>query len=490
MRRRTCAWLLVAAVSGFTHTAFAQEADQRRERPRGDEGRPAAEQNDAAGLRMLRILRVADPVSESVGRRYGLDEAAVDGLRQSLRASLVSLIEDVSRREEFVAAMEQAGDGGTNAALLALLSLPAMTAALSERLTDEQLRDYMDSYRARQLRDRQAAHRHVMVWVEDHFRLTPDQLAKAEQLLDAFAEDTGGVSAKSMVWNQELHGLLRGAIEASADDLLSEAQLVAWRALFPPQDAARERIIAMERAGEMTREQAAQRLEAMETEPGDDRQDAARRTAEARLAAHIEGLGQLDAAARGRLTLVAKGVVEQHLEGRHSAGEERVRAAAAEMAGAVERGEMTREQLEERLGGLREQMRGEQRAAPGDVTEHPLYQQTIKDVLSEGAFAQYEKRQQQQRAARQKASRDLAIACLDSHLLLEDDQRQSVETTAAELPFPADAYGAPAAPFVLYDLAQGIDRELLSSWQQEQLQGMRRELGFERIERTRNGGGR
>jgi len=492
------AWLLVGAVSAFGHSAFAQVTDQRRERLRVDEEKPAAEQNDAAGLRMLRITRVADPVSESVGRRYGLDEAAVDGLRQSLRASLVSLIEDVSRREEFVAAMERTADGGPNAALLGLLSLPAVATALGEPLTDEQLLDYMGSYQARQRRDRQTAHGHVMVWAEDHLSLTPDQLARVGQLLDAFADDKGRVSAKSMVWNQEIHGLLRGAIEASADDLLSEAQLVIWRALFPHEtavrekviDGLREKIIAMARAGEMTREQAAQRLEAMEAEPGGDHQEAARRTTEARLAAHMEGLGQLDAAARGRLTLVAKGVVEQHLEGLHSAGEERVRAAAAEMAGAVERGEMTREQLEERLRGLREQIHAEQRATPGDVTEHPFYQQTIKEVLSEEAFAQYEERQEQRRAAREQASRDLAVACLDSHVLLEDDQRQSVEAAAAKLPVPTDTYGAPAAPFVLYDLAKRIERELLSAWQQRQLRGMGRELGFDRIERMRRGGDR
>ena len=309
-------------------------------------------------------------------------------------------------------------------------------------------------------------------------------------MLDAVAEDRGGVSAKSMVWNQGIHGLLRGAIEASADDLLSEAQLVVWRALFPPQDAARERIIGLERAGEMTREQAAQRLETMQAEPGGNHQDAARRTAEVRLAAHIDGLGQLDAAARERLTLVAKGVVEQYIEGLHSAGEERIRAASAQMAGAVERGEMTREQLEERLRGFRDRVGREQRAVPGDVTEHPFYQQTIKEVLSEEAFAQYEERHEQRRSAREQASRGLAVACLDSHVLLEDDQRQSVEAAAARLPAPTDTDGAPAAPFVLYDLAKGMDRELLSPWQQEQLRGMGRELGFDRVERMRNSAGR
>ena len=151
---------------------------------------------------------------------------------------------------------------------------------------------------------------------------------------------------------------------------------------------------------------------------------------------------------------------------------------------------MTRQELELRLLGLREQILGEQFAATGDITGHTLYQQTIRDVLSEEAFAQYEERQAQRRATREQASRDLAVTCIDTHLLLADDQRQRVETTAAELPVPSETDGTPAVPFVLYDLAQGMDRELLSPWQQDQLQAMGRELGFDRIEWMRNGGGR
>ncbi|MAF11020.1 hypothetical protein CMK11_11280 [Candidatus Poribacteria bacterium] len=435
---------------------------------------------------------MAGPVSESVAGRYGLDKTSADSLRQSLRASLLALADDTSAREELVATMARAGSGGLNAILVALLSQPTLKAALAEQLTAEQLRDYVGSHEARQRRDRHAAHRYIMVWAEDHFLLMPDQRAEMERSLDAYADDKGRVFAKGMVWNQELHGLLRGAVEPSADSLLSEAQLVLWRALLPPLDADREKIMAMVRAGEMTREQAGQRLEAMDREAADNdergRQDAARAVAAARLMTHMQQLGSLDDSATQRLALVAKGAVERHLDDQSSDADERVRAAEAQMMAAVEGGLMTREQLEERLGGLRQQIRGEQRAATGDVTEDLLYQQTIEDVLSEEAYAQYEERRAQRHAAREQASRDLAAACVDSHLLLADDQRQRVEAIAAELAVPSEMDGVPSTPFVLYDLAQRTDRELLSPWQQDQLQAMGRELGFDRIEWMRGEG--
>ncbi|MEO2006566.1 MAG: hypothetical protein ABGY41_21005, partial [Candidatus Poribacteria bacterium] len=401
---------------------------------------------------------------------------------------------DWSAGEEAPAAMARAGDGGLNAIVAALVSQPSVTAALAEQLTDEQLQDYMDSFHARQRRDRRAVNRHVAAWADHQFSMTADQRAKLEQLLDGHTVDEGRVSARRMVWDSSGQWLLRDALDAvggSADELLSEAQLGLWWALLPPVLAAYKKIMAMVGAGEMTREQATQRLNAVSSQAknndGVGDLDAVRRLAAARLAAHTEQLGELEAPAAQRLALVSKGVVEQHLEGLYSDADERVRAAEARMA---EGGRMTRRELGLRLLGLREQILGEQFAATSDVTEHPLYQQTIKDPLSAEAVAHYEERQAQRSATRQQASRDLAVACMDSHLILADGQRQRVEATAAELPVPSETDGTPAAPFVLYDLAQGMDRELLSPWQQEQLQAMGRELGFDRIEWMRNGGGR
>ena len=482
MRTWTYVWLFIAAVSMLTRSAPAQEA------------RAAADQEHTADVRMLRFNRLSDLVGESAGGRYGLDEEAVDALGQSVMAAALELVETLSGQEQVAVAMEHAADGGANAILVVLLSQPIVTAAVGEHLSAEQVQDYTDSIQARQRRDRRAVNRHVTAWADHQFSLTADQHAKMEQLLDAYTVDEGRVSARRMVWDSSGQWLLRDALDAvegSADELLSEAQLGLWWALLPPVLAASKKIMAMVGVGEMTREQATQRLKAVSSEAknndGVGDLDAVRRLAAARLAAHTEQLGELDTPAAQRLDLVAKGVVEQHLEGLYSDADERVRAAEAQMA---EGGRMTRQELELRLLGLREQILGEQFAATGDITGHTLYQQTIRDVLSEEAFAQYEERQAQRRATREQASRDLAVTCIDTHLLLADDQRQRVETTAAELPVPSETDGTPAAPFVLYDLAQGMDRELLSPWQQDQLQAMGRELGFDRIEWMRNGGGR
>ena len=48
----------------------------------------------------------------------------------------------------------------------------------------------------------------------------------------------------------------------------------------------------------------------------------------------------------------------------------------------------------------------------GDITRHPLFQQAIKDVLSEEAFTQYTAHQAERDKWYQQALRDVAVASL------------------------------------------------------------------------------
>jgi len=102
-------------------------------------------------------------------------------------------------------------------------------------------------------------------------------------------------------------------------------------------------------------------------------------------------------------------------------------------------------------------------------TEHPLYQQTIKDVLSEDAFAQYKARQAERQAFRLQAGHDLVVASLDSILLLDENQRQHFEATAAKLPAPPASDRVPAPVRMFTQLSEQTDSEILSPWQQERL---------------------
>ena len=199
-----------------------------------------------------------------------------------------------------------------------------------------------------------------------------------------------------------------------------------------------------------------------------------RRIAAAKLAAHTEQLGPLDERALQRLTLVAKGVVEEYLEAQDDDWETKYE----EIHKAVVAGKMTRQEVGQRLEGLKRQLHAEEHATNSDtdITHHPLYQQTIEDVLSAEAFAQYKALQAERQAFRQRALRDVLVASMDTELFLSDGQRKHFETTAEEvldLPMP-DEVSAPV--YMVYQLFQRTDHELLSPQQREEFERIYREI--------------
>lgn len=153
---------------------------------------------------------------------------------------------------------------------------------------------------------------------------------------------------------------------------------------------------------------------------------------EAKLIAHTELLGTLDENALRRLTVATKGVVQQYLETPDKTS---------------------------------------------DIINHPLYQQAIKDVLSKDAFIQYKEIQAERESFYQQALRDLAVASMDTQLILDDAQRQLLETTAAEL--TVDPLTPDASLDMFYQLLQRIDGERFSPWQQELMTFMRAGIEFE-----------
>ena len=179
--------------------------------------------------------------------------------------------------------------------------------------------------------------------------------------------------------------------------------------------------------------------------------------AEAKLMAHIELLGPFTENASRHLQVATKGVVQQYLETQGKDPETIFRETAAKLRQAVEAGEVTHEEAAEKLETLR---------SKPDITEHPLYQQAIKDVLSEDAFRQYRAHQAERKNLRQQALRDRIVAIMDIQLLLDETQREHLETVVAQLTLPSSDEGAVMEMFV--QLPQRVDAEMLSSWQQRE----------------------
>ena len=205
---------------------------------------------------------------------------------------------------------------------------------------------------------------------------------------------------------------------------------------------------------------------------------------ETKLAVYTEQLGPLDDRASRRLSLVTKGVVEQHLEAQPEDPDERykiververveaeIARAEAEIIKAVKAGKINRREVGAKLEALKKELWQEEKEwvteneykheSNTEITNHPLYQQTIKDVLSDEAFARYKALQAERQAFRLQATSDLVVASLDTHLLLDTNQRQHFEDTVAQLSTSGN---------IFTKLFEQLDNsEVLNSWQQARL---------------------
>ena len=507
--------LCIVATLMLTTAGIAQDKDQNPDERQLDRNwRARAEQSRMVILVRQTIIPLLQRASKSVGQRYDLDETTINELRQSIHESVEVLLKQPEGMRTLATAARR---GNYDKMLETLLSQPDCKMAFAKYLNEEQLQDYIDFTLARVQRDRQAVTRHLTAWYDQQLSLTVDQREKIEQRLVANAGGGWPASARNMLWNQlRPVDVVRQRFKSPPDDVLSQTQSAIWEQLvvLAKFDNARQipeharKIVAaiMEplKANKIAREGGKVLIEfpvegkdeVMKIEIwgedigkvlidwGEDKdaasesQEKMRWIAEAKLAAHTEQLGPLDESASQRLTLVAKGVVEEYLEARGEDWDSKYQEVTKEIREAVAVGKMTREQAAQKLEDFKKWSDSEEGApdSEDDITHHPLYQHTIEDVLSDEAFAQYKEHQAERLVFRGQALRDVVVASMDAELFLSDEQRKHFETTFAELSTSSATDEVPAPVYMAYQLFQQTDHELLSPWQREEFERIHREL--------------
>ena len=424
-------------------------------------------------------------VAESIGKHYELDEVVVKSLYASMFNSMDGVMAQVGGLSTFANA---------DIAFKMLLAQPDCKAAFAEHLSEAQLQDYLDFIEARLQRNQQAVARRITAALDRELSLTANQREKVVKLLRSVALRGGFPAAMNSLQtsSQEAVHLVHYRLKISLDGILSDAQSKVWQGLVeanPP----KEFMVFLKGAGEagdilveadknegfVVRHKNPDRadkilvqvdankkrpfirrkgvrhveikkevnivinaIDVREQQPGDEinvdtaeSQEKMMQLAEAKLAAHTELLGPLTERAARRLALVAKGVAQQYTEAQ----------------------DKTHDAMDELWGD---------EATNIDITEHPMYQQAIKDVLSEEAFAQYSTYQAQREVWYQQVLRDLVVACMDTQLLLDDTQRKVLETTASQL-IPGPIKAEKPAEFMFFQLfPQTVDFEILTPWQQ------------------------
>lgn len=405
----------------------------------------------------MKIESLLQRVAENIGKRYKLEAPVVKVFRQSIFKSIQTALTQDENLRLFANA---ATDG--NAALLELLLLhPSTKPVFAQHLTDTQLQDYLKFNRARQQRHLQATVRQIVVLLDQELSLTTDQRQSVEQLLLDTTENKSFLAAMSMMIDSlnAVH-LVHYKLKISLDEVLRQTQSKIWYGLVktnteePPAIFVRPPEIEMKVKDVVDTATPGNKDNTPESQ---ERTKQMQEIAEAKLMAHTELLGPLNEDADQRLQLAAKGAVQQYLETQGKDPETIFRETAAKLRQAVEAGEITHEEAAEKLEILR---------GKPDITEYLLYQQAIKDVLSEDAFKQYRAHQTERDNLRQQALRDRMVANLDTHLLFSETQRNHLETVMAQLTFPASNEDAVIEMFI--QLPQRIDAERLSRWQQRE----------------------
>jgi len=505
---------------------------QGRHEQRGQaEDRARVRQRDDDPMRGVRLrLRskteaLLPPLGEHIGRHCGLDQAAADTFRAVVFESVNTMLDQDgtrSRALEYLLA-----DDFT--LVETMLSQPGWRGAFAKCLTEKQLQDYTEFTHTRRQLDQQAVRRQVVAWLDQPLSLTADQRAQVEQAILAATEESDAKISSLALTGTNLRrdlmdsfsGLIAQLPDNRLDDILTPAQAKVWALMSPQSNRARRdhreqqgrddnrrdenprlaRYRAAEaelngavEAGRITREQANERLIGLrqrlwadgvavrQDDDAPESEDQVRRLAEAQLAAHTEQLGKLDDRAAKRLKLAAKGAVEQVLESQdtgqrgntNNRGDADLERRAIAIRDAVVAGRLTREQAAEVLSAMRQRgSEARQQKAILDITSHPLYQQTIKDVLSAEAYAKYQAQQAESLAFRQQAARDLVVASLDLQLWLGEKQRKRFELAAAKLPAQqANAIVPAPAEMVteLYEHFSSTNRTVLSPWQTQEFQ--------------------
>ena len=448
-----------------------------------------------------RILSLLERVAEGVGKRYDLDEVAVKTLHRSILDSIEGESEPGGDLSIFAKPMEE----GNMSLLEMLLSHPVCQAAFAKHLSEAQLQDYLEFTEAREVRDRQTVVHWITAILDKELSLKTEQREKVVQsLLDATENELFPSSMNALWLNpQQAAQLAHYRLKVSLDDLLSEAQSKVWQG-FVNANAIREWVVVPQ--AKIKNIGKGKKLAVNLDEPDDhvgiekefevviddiminqqekqpwielnadiaESEEQMKRLAEAKLVAHTELLGALDARATRRLALVAKGVVQQYFEAQDETREAISEEVEADLMKKVEDGKMTHEEATAVLNfTLKNAMDALSRDGGSniDITSYPLYQQAIKDVLSEEAFARYSEHQAERVALHQQALRDIVVACIDMQLLLDDMQREQLETAASQL-LPTRFIAKKSAELMFFQLfPQTVEYEVLTPWQRREFE--------------------
>ncbi len=416
-----------------------------------------------AKIDLQRIESLLKQVVENVEQRYKLEKSTTDALQKSiLNAVKTELQQDNTSTNEFL----NASAGDSLGLLELLLAHPSTNTEFAKHLTETQLQDYIANTKVRRQRATQARSRFITAFLDQALSLTPEQRNTITQLLIEKVKDETDYNTMSILSSSlqnEVASVLKTEMNVSLDGILTKVQLDichGWIELDDNNAANMTDLIAIT-------DKEAVAIDIIKPEEFHGIKDSHKKQllklAQTVLIAHRKQFGTLNELQQKRLDLVAKGVAQQYIDLQIKYTNNRIFAlqTLSDLMPLVTNGSITRQNAIETLNKLRKDIWDERKinslqtennspnptkdpffqhilgnvffARISEIISPPLYQQAIKEVLSDQAYAHYQKQKTEKHGFHQQVSQDLVVALFDTFLLLDDSQREHFEKTTAKL---------------------------------------------------------
>ena len=416
--------------------------------------------NRAKEMVKFRILPMLYHVTDNISQRHNLRQESVDAIRQALQASIETAIENRKDLSTFAINWSH-----NNIELLEkILSRTDIKAVFTKHLTELSLKDINNFIKERQHRDNQASIYYSTALLDKILSFSTDQRQKVKQLR------------------------LNNEDDETWQDVLTETQkkILLWTNQETTETSIKRQIRNVQNVFTDTNIAATKHKELKKKAEMLESDERTKQLVETIFGVHTAQLDNLNEHASMLLSLAAKSLAQKYLEVKkimflyHDT--------ESRLINAIEKKEINPQHAYEELKELSETLWNEKgninqsdetngnkgllnfrffnrftqialhrratinrKVVSGngfnteiyiitelnnptlDILYHPLYQQTLKDVLSEDEYERYTALQTEREDFRQKALRQIVIAELDTLIFLSDTQRHQLEKKASQL---------------------------------------------------------
>ena len=409
-------------------------------------------------------------IAESIGKRYKLDTPIIQELNKSIQNAHSTVFKEQVLEMKEYPEVDQFGRLGL---VIAMLTHPVSKAALTKHISETQLQDYTNFIMDRRLKINQAVAQVITAYLDQELSLTLNQRNNLSKLL---LEKMGEQNRLPILvvtdepMQKGIVKLIHDELKISLDSILSETQSKIWSDIVT-QKYSPNIIVPIDQHGLKVN------LDQLLIKNNEDITKSNEwDLAEAKLMAHTQLLGELNESAIKRLKVVTKGVI-QHFVGMEKPlilDRPKPNVEFNKLFLAYLDGSITREQAIKKLEVMRKDLFTKRKTVKQwedthyhNITDHPLYQQAIEDVLSEDAYLRYKNIQKERETYRIQAVRDLLVSVFDIMLLLNDPQWKHVKMATQHFTIPMLRFEG--LQIMLMELFIMIDKDMLTPWQQRAL---------------------